>query len=90
MKGNGKVVELVEVREERSEVEDGNLIVWCEDMVEVGEGMELEERVWRIGGMGMDGKRGWMEEEGKVWKKVGVGRERRLMMREEREEGENE
>lgn len=49
IKANRKVVELLQLTEDRTELQDGNFILWCQDILQLGEPIEFEETLSRIG-----------------------------------------
>ena len=51
IKANRKVVELLQLTEDRTELQDGNFILWCQDILQLGEPIEFEETLSRIGAM---------------------------------------
>ena len=65
-------------------------ILWCQDILQLGEPIEFEETLSRIGAIAMDGKTACMEQEGKVCNKLPVATDSRFIMTEQREEAENE
>lgn len=90
IKANRKVVELLQLTDDRTELQDGNFILWCQDILQLGEPIEFEETLSRIGAIAMDGKTAYMEQEGKVCNKLPVATDSRFIMTEQREEAENE
>ncbi len=70
IKANRKVVELLQLTEDRTELQDGNFILWCQDILQLGEPIEFEETLSKIGAIAMDGKTACMEQEGKVCKQA--------------------
>lgn len=36
IKANRKVVELLQLTEDRTELQDGNFILWCQDILQLG------------------------------------------------------
>ena len=63
IKANRKVVELLQLTEDRTELQDGNFILWCQDILQLGEPIEFEETLSRIGAIAMDGKTACMEQD---------------------------
>lgn len=42
IKANRKVVELLQLTKDRTELQDGNYILWCQDILQLGEPIEFE------------------------------------------------
>ena len=87
IKANRKVVEFLQLTEERTELQDGNFILWCQDILPLGDPIEFERTLSNIGAIAMDGKTAYKEQKGEVCNKLPVATDSRFIMR---EEGENE
>ena len=59
IKANRKVVELLQLTEDRTELQDGNFILWCQDILQLGEPIEFEETLSRIGAIAMARPPAW-------------------------------
>ena len=83
IKANRKVVEFLQLTEDRTELPDGNFILWCQDIMPLGDSIVFQETLSKIGAIAMDGKTACMEQEGEVCNKLPVATDSRFIMREE-------
>lgn len=83
IKANRKVVEFLQLTEDRTELQDGNFILWCQDILPLGRPIEFEATLSKIGAIAMDGKTARMEQDGEVCNKLPVATDSRFIMREE-------
>ena len=77
IKANRKVVEFLQL------TEDGNFILWCQDILPLGDPIVFEETLSKIGAIAMDGKTARKEQDGEVCNKLPVAIDSRFIMREE-------
>lgn len=83
IKANRKVVEFLQLTEDRTELQDGNYILWCQDILPLGNLWEYEETLSKIGAIAMDGQTAYREQEGIVCNKLPIATDSRFIMREE-------
>ena len=56
IKANRKVAEFLQLTEDRTELQDGSFLLWCQDILPFGKPIEFEETLSKIGAIAMDGK----------------------------------
>lgn len=83
IKANRKVAEFLQLTKDRTELQDGSSLLWCQDILPLGKPIEFEETLSKIGAIAMDGKTACMEQEGEVCNKLPVATDSRFIMREE-------
>lgn len=83
IKANRKVVEFLQLTEDRTELPDGNFILWCQDILPLGDPIVFEETLSKIGAIAMDGKTARKEQDGEMCNKLPVAIDSRFIMREE-------
>ena len=83
IKANRKVVEFLQLTEDRTELPDGNFILWCQDIMPLGDSIVFQETLSKIGAIAMDGETACMEQEGEVCNKLPVATDSRFIMRKE-------
>ena len=76
IKANRKVAEFLQLTEDRTELQDGSFLLWCQDILPFGKPIEFEETLSKIGAIAMDGKTACKEQ-------LPVATDSRFIMREE-------
>ena len=56
IKANRKVVEFLQLTEDRTELPDGNFILWCQDILPLVDSIVFQETLSKIGAIAMDGQ----------------------------------
>lgn len=83
IKANRKVAEFLQLTEDRTELQDGSFLLWCQDILPLGKPIEFEETLSKIGAIAMDGQTARKEQDGEVCNKLPVAIDSRFIMREE-------
>lgn len=83
IKANRKVVEFLQLTEDRTELPDGNFILWCQDILPLVNSIIFEETLSNIGAIVMDGQTARKEQDGEVCNKLPVAIDSRFIVREE-------
>lgn len=83
IKANRKVAEFLRLTEDRTELQDGSFLLWCQDILPLGDPIVFEETLSKIGAIAMDGQTARKEQDGKVCNKLPVAIDSRFIMREE-------
>lgn len=83
IKANRKVAEFLQLTKDRTELQDGSFLLWCQDILPLGDPIVFEETLPKIGAIAMDGQTARKEQDGKVCNKLPVAIDSRFIMREE-------
>lgn len=83
IKANRKVAEFLQLTMDRTELQDGSFLLWCQDILPLGDPIVFEETLSKIGAIAMDGQTARKEQDGKVCNKLPVAIDSRFIMREE-------
>ena len=83
IKANRKVAEFLQLTMDRTKLQDGSFLLWCQDILPLGDPIVFEETLSKIGAIAMDGQTARKEQDGKVCNKLPVATDCRFIMREE-------
>lgn len=80
VKANRKVAEFLHLTEDRTQLQDDNFLLWCQDLLPFGKPIEFEKTLSQIGAIAMDGKTASKEQDGEVCNKLPVAIDNRFKM----------
>lgn len=85
VKANRKVVELLHLQNDRSQLKDGNFLLWLQDIMVFGSLVNFQDILTQIGAVALSGEQARNEQEGTECQSLPKATDERFIIEEEEE-----